>query len=44
MSGEEPGVSLIPLHVVPGAFGLREHCPSVPGKDADGTREMTCYI
>lgn len=26
------GVSPVPLHVVPGAFGLKEDCPSVVGR------------
>ena len=30
------GVSLIHLQVVPGTLGLRECCPSVPGKDTEG--------
>lgn len=34
-------VSLIHLQVVPGTLGLRECCPSVPGKDTEGAREMT---
>lgn len=34
-------VSSIHLQVVPGTLGLRECCPSVPGKDTEGAREMT---
>lgn len=44
MLGEQTGISLIPLHMVPGGVGLRELCPSMPGKDAEGTREMTGCI
>lgn len=41
---KQPRVSPIPLHMVPGAFGLKEDCTSVAGKDAEGTREMTGCI
>lgn len=41
---KQPGVSPLLLHLVPGAFGLKEDCPSVAGKDAEGTREMTGCI
>lgn len=44
MGAEWLGVGLIHLHMMLGALGLREHCPSVPGKDPEGAREMTSYV
>lgn len=44
MWAEQTGVCLIHLCMVPGAFGPREHCLSMPGKDAEDAREMAGCI